>query len=561
MPTTDGDRVVAGRYTLGARLGSGGMGVVWQASDRLLRREVAVKQVRIPTTLPDDEREAIEGRVMREARAAAQLNHGSAVAVYDVAQEDGQAFIIMELVTAPSLADLVQQDGPLEPARAAEIGLQVLDALEAAHAKGIIHRDVKPGNVMVPDEGPVKLADFGIASVVDDPRLTATGLILGSPAYMAPEQAQEQEGSAATDLWGLGATLFYAVEGRPPFDKGHPIATLTAVLHEDVEISEKAGALSPVIGALLQKSPEARPEPEALRVMLEEVGGTSPMTMPATVEFIQVLATPTQAPAVSAPTPVPEEGRPGALELEASLAPPAYDPPIQDDGDDDRPGPWGPDSLGPGPSRAPWGRTPWVVAVAVVAAAALLLFIVLNQQDPPGGRKGNGKEAQGSTDTTAGEDQSPSDGSTVVVPSDWVSYTDDATGYQISYPPTWVPTPTDSPQQTDFRDPDSGSYLRVEWQQPPGESPEGAWEVASDNFGASHENYDELRITPTTFEGFDAAEWEFTYSDGGADLHALDLGFIAGDYGFALYFQTHAEDWDAAQPAFEALKASYQAPQ
>jgi serine/threonine protein kinase len=558
MPTKDGDRVVSGRYALGARLGSGGMGTVWHGRDQLLDREVAVKQIHIPESVSKEERDAIEGRVLREARAAAQLNHVGAVAVYDVTQESGQAFIVMELVTAPSLADLVKSEGPLTPRRAAEIGLQVLGALEAAHAKGIVHRDVKPANVMVTDEGVVKLADFGIASLVDDPRLTSTGLILGSPAYMAPEQAHEQESGPATDLWGLGATLYYAICGRPPFEKPNPIATLTSVVNDPVDMPPEAGELATVIEALLAKDPVQRPETGALKRSLAHAAGlgadvgTQPLQRHPT--DTQVIETP--VPIAPAPEPVPQPDptpapvpRPEPVQAPVADQPPPTTPGPEEDYDDYE-----------SPSKRPW----WIVAVAALAAATLLLFMMLNQSDDPGGRENRAGSGTATTeaateDTTPDEEESSDPGE---VPADWETYSDDATGFEITYPPGWQVSDPGSSNSTDFTDPETGSYLRVDWRSPPGDDAAAAWEASSDAFGAAHENYQEIRIDPTTYNGWEAAEWEYTYSDGGADLHAINLGFIVDDeYGFALNFQTHEEDWAASQELFETLKASFQAPQ
>src|SRR4030095_671363 len=183
-------RMVADRYVLMAPLGRGGMGVVWLAQDAVLGREVAIKEVVFPPTVAEEERRPPQARVMREARAAARLNHPSAVTLYDVVQDRASTFIVMELVEAPTLADLVRADGPLPVERVAEIGAQIAGALEAAHPAGIVHRDVKPGNVMVGERGVAKLADFGIASLQGDPQLTSTGLVIGSPASKAPEQAR-----------------------------------------------------------------------------------------------------------------------------------------------------------------------------------------------------------------------------------------------------------------------------------------------------------------------------------------------------------------------------------
>src|SRR4029453_4313560 len=209
MSGRSGDRVIADRYVLVAPLGRGGMGVVWGARDAGLGRGGAVKGVVFPPTMADEERRPAQARVMREARAAARLNHPGAVTLYDVVQDHGGTFIVMELVNAPPLAELVRASGPLPVERVAEIGAQVASALEGAHAAGIVHRDVKPGNVMVPDNGMAKLADFGIASLQGDPQLTSTGLVIGSPAYMAPEQAKGEESGPPADFWALGATMFF----------------------------------------------------------------------------------------------------------------------------------------------------------------------------------------------------------------------------------------------------------------------------------------------------------------------------------------------------------------
>jgi predicted Ser/Thr protein kinase len=266
-------RIVAGRYLLKRPIGRGGMGVVWLAQDRLLGREVAVKEVTFPETLPEDERESLRARVLREARAAARLNHPGVITIYDVLSEQGRAFIVMELITAPSLDELVARQGPLSPEHVARIGLQIASALEAAHRAGVVHRDVKPANVMVAEDGGVWLGDFGVAHLQGDPRLTASGIIVGSPWYMAPEQASDGEIGPATDLWGLGATMYYAVEGEAPFERGGTLATLTAVVNEPPRPPERAGALQPVLESLLAKDPAARPGLRQTRIRLARVAG------------------------------------------------------------------------------------------------------------------------------------------------------------------------------------------------------------------------------------------------------------------------------------------------
>jgi eukaryotic-like serine/threonine-protein kinase len=275
MPDRPAERLIADRYALAAPIGQGGMGIVWRARDTVLGREVAIKEVRLPPTIPDSERSSMRARVLREARAAARLNHPNAVTLYDVINEQGHAFIVMELISAPTLAHLVASEGPLDPRRVARIGAGVAGALAAAHNVGIVHRDVKPANVMVLN-GAARLTDFGIARVKGDPKLTSTGLIVGSPAYMAPEQATGKAAGPAVDLWGLGATLYYAVEGQAPFERDGSIATLTAVVNEQPRPPARAGELAPVIVELLNKDPERRPSATTLRERLERIASALP---------------------------------------------------------------------------------------------------------------------------------------------------------------------------------------------------------------------------------------------------------------------------------------------
>jgi hypothetical protein len=268
-------QLIAGRYALGAALGHGGMGVVWRAEDVLLDRPVAVKEVELPAGLPDREQAAVRDRALREARAAARLNHPSVVTLHDVVEATGRLFLVMELVDAPTLRDLVARDGPLRPAAAARIGLDLLGALAAAHRAGIVHHDVKPANVMVPAGAAAKLADFGIASLEDTQR-TLTGAAFGSLPYVAPEQAMGGRGGPPADLWGLGATLWFVVEGAPPFDRGSPAATLAAILHDPPGDPRRAGPLDPVLLALLGKDPGYRPTVPVLHRLLAPLAAAEP---------------------------------------------------------------------------------------------------------------------------------------------------------------------------------------------------------------------------------------------------------------------------------------------
>ncbi|NGO71124.1 serine/threonine-protein kinase, partial [Streptomyces boncukensis] len=268
----DTGRLVGGRYRLGDVLGRGGMGTVWRGEDEVLGRTVAVKELRFPSSTDEEEKQRLITRTLREAKAIARIRSGSAVTVFDVVNEDSRPWIVMELIEGRSLADHIKEDGPLPPQRAAEVGLAILDVLRAAHREGILHRDVKPSNVLLEEStGRVVLTDFGIAKVEGDPSITSTGMLVGAPSYISPERARGKPPGPPADLWSLGGLLFAAVEGRPPYDKGSAISTLTAVMTEPVPSSERAGALSEAIAGLLVKDPEKRLDVSGARVLLQPV--------------------------------------------------------------------------------------------------------------------------------------------------------------------------------------------------------------------------------------------------------------------------------------------------
>ncbi len=260
-----------GRYRLIRELGRGGMGAVWLGQDTMLGREVAVKELAVPGGVPPEERDVYQERVIREARLASRLADPAVVTVYDLIKDNGQTYIVMELIDAPTLTDLVARTGPLNGGKVASLARQLLSALEAAHEAGIVHRDVKPGNVMVPAKGTAKLTDFGIAQSLDDPRLTATGALIGSPAYMSPERFSGHEASPAWDLWALGATLFYASEGYGPFERDTTSATMLAVMTERPQPAKATGQLAALIVALLEPDPDRRIGAEHARRLIEDL--------------------------------------------------------------------------------------------------------------------------------------------------------------------------------------------------------------------------------------------------------------------------------------------------
>ena len=251
-------RMLAGRYRLDRVIGSGAMGIVWAAYDEVLHRAVAIKEVNYPQGMPIAEVEQLADRTLREARAIAAMSNPHVITLYDILTLESGPVIVMELLTARSLAQVLRQDGPLRDGQAATIGVAVAGGLLAAHGAGITHRDVKPGNVLIGHDGRIKLTDFGIARSADEQTITAKGLLLGSPAYIAPEVAAGHAAGNHADAWGLGALLFAAVQGRPPYDRGDPIATLTAVVSDPVPPHPQAGRLGGVIDALLVKDPRGR---------------------------------------------------------------------------------------------------------------------------------------------------------------------------------------------------------------------------------------------------------------------------------------------------------------
>ncbi len=250
--------VVGGRYELQVAIGHGGMGTVWRATDTLLHRDVAVKEVILPPTMPQNEKDALCERTMREARAAAALSHPSVVQVYDVVTDANRPWIVMELLEARSLADMVIDDGPLAPRAVAKIGIAMLGALEVAHAAGVLHRDVKPANVLICADGRCVLTDFGVARLPTESNLTTPGMVLGSPHFISPERAVGGAFGPPSDLFSLGVTLYTAVEGGPPFDRGDPFETMRAVVEEAPRPARLAGPLTPVLWGLLDKEPSSR---------------------------------------------------------------------------------------------------------------------------------------------------------------------------------------------------------------------------------------------------------------------------------------------------------------
>ena len=264
-------RRLGNRYRLDRVIGRGSMGTVWAATDDVLHRQVAIKQIDYPPGMPDDEIDQLERRTLREARAIAALSNPYVITLFDILTLPSGPVIVMELLRARSLADIIKQVGRLPDGQAATVGVAVASGLLAAHAAGITHRDVKPGNVLICDDGRIKLTDFGIARAEGEQTMTATGLLLGSPAYIAPEVASGTPAGPISDAWGLGGLLFACMEGRPPFDQGTAIATLTSVVKDPVPPHPHSGRLGAVVSGLLVKTPTLRMRIDRALVIMRSI--------------------------------------------------------------------------------------------------------------------------------------------------------------------------------------------------------------------------------------------------------------------------------------------------
>ncbi|PXY23526.1 serine/threonine protein kinase [Prauserella coralliicola] len=381
-------RVVGGRYRLQSRIGSGAMGVVWRAVDERLDRTVAVKQLLLPPGLNEAETEKARQRAFREGRIAARLQHPNAISLYNVADEDGRPLLVMEYLPSRSLSAVLDERGVLPPVEVARIGAQVASALTAAHTAGVIHRDVKPGNILLGDDGTTKITDFGISRAAGDITVTSTGLLAGTPAFLSPEAARGSEPGPASDVFSLGATLYAAVEGRPPFgNTENEIALLHTVATGQTIPPRQAGPLTAQLQAMLSTEPSARP------------------TMAWVAEALQAVADGKQPPVADPPTlpataPAPPPRRPATrldLHPASPLPPPPTSPPPQA----------AVSRMPPGqapPPQSSQGRRIALTALAVLAAAALGILaaeLLVNATNSAGASAGAGAATTTAATTTA----------------------------------------------------------------------------------------------------------------------------------------------------------------
>ncbi|MEU5252997.1 serine/threonine-protein kinase [Streptomyces longwoodensis] len=595
--------LLAGRYRLADSIGSGGMGRVWRAHDELLHRAVAIKELTAALYVSESEQPALLARTRAEARAAARINHSAVVTVHDVLEHDGRPWIVMELVEGRSLADAVKQEGRLEPAEAARIGLWVLRALRAAHSAGVLHRDVKPGNVLLSHDGRVLLTDFGIAQIDGDTTITRTGEVVGSVDYLAPERVRGQDPGPSSDLWALGATLYTAVEGRSPFRRTSPLSTMQAVVEEEAAEPRYAGPLGPVITALLRKDPASRPgTAEAEHLLAQAAEGRSPHEAQA---YVPTQYGPDLRPGYdsgSGRTPYASGTHPGGADA-ATGAPygpgtpgghtspshtPASHTPLPYASLAHTPVPQssvtGPTAVGPTPMGPPPGpgtaarpqqpsRRRRLRTLALVVAVAALIgggtAVVLQQWDSGRHDQGGGRTTLSPSPSAPSPSQPSPSASDGTSPDSWQPVTDPL-GFRLSLPPGWkrvVYQDDGDLKQVDYT-PDGGEhFVRIAVDTSP--DYDDAYEHQADLETQLRRLADYRRVTleRNVYRDRPGSEWEYTWTALAKDTdfpgprRAKEETYLGRDgTEYVLYISSPADDWDTTAEQFESVLRSWREP-
>ncbi|XVV09038.1 serine/threonine-protein kinase [Actinoplanes sp. CA-131856] len=598
--------LITGRYRLDESLGQGGMGRVWRARDEVLQRDVAIKELL-------QEGDAEHRRLLREARAAARLGHPNVVQVFDVLEVDEHAWIVMEYVPSRSLQEAMREEGPMDPRRVARIGLEVLAALRAADRAGVAHRDVKPANVLLADDGRVLLTDFGIATIEGDALISTSDVLIGSPEYMSPERAKTGVAGLASDLWSLGATLYAAVEGQSPFHRSSAIATLTALAADEPDPPRRAGPLEPVLTGLLQKDPEERiGATEAEHLLRAAASGSyGHASVVRAVDRHDSIESPDGSPsedqasvARGTPvTPVPSQRPPSDP---PSSSPPSSSQPPSTAGEVPSPGdvaaprevPSGGDVVVPPDSRATAVRGSHRARVLLGAAVAVLLlagvvWMVVRSGagsggDPaaeappgatapvasePGAAAGPTGSASATASSSASAPGSPSPAASrtsaapattapaagsgsglPALPAGWRDYKD-ATGFAVYVPEGW--TRSKEGTMVYFRSP--GRVLGIDQTRKPEPDPVADWRAKADYRVSAGDfpSYREIHIKEVDYFR-KAADWEFTFTRNGTRQHVNNRGVITATtqaYGF--YWQTRDADWQRYRADLQLIFDSF----
>ncbi|MEQ4301138.1 protein kinase [Plantactinospora sp. B6F1] len=612
---------IGGRYSLRAAVGHGGMGTVWRAADTLLRRDVAVKEVVLPPGLAPSDRDAMYERTLREARAAAALQHPAVVQVYDVVTEGGRPWIVMELLDARSLADMVIEDGPLAPRAVSKIGIALLGALEVAHAIGVLHRDVKPANVLICSDGRCVLTDFGVARMPTDVQLTTPGMVLGSPHFISPERAMGQDFGPPSDLFSLGVTLYTAVEGRPPFDKGDPIETMHAVVEDPPAPPVRSGPLTRVLLGLLEKDPARRLDVTASRTMLRELlagplasnAAGHMVTDPYAVVPSQ--RSPWQQPASGSQSPAPAGAGPGQFTRPPSsgeiggsaMLAPGESPADRIARNAHEAAANRPPAAGANPLNTPTGAMP-----GSTGRRGGPLGTPTGAMPGPGGRGGTvhtasgGRLGRGLTGARQAGDSAlrtvrgwnrrtqvavaggvaavlligivalslgggeepvvtppPQAGNSpeVKVPAAFPTKSHAERGVSVNVPKDWKKAAPKKAVYIDYTDPDdSGRRVRVLVEEFKGDSSRRWAEIAANGLKNSRscaKPYRQVDLTDEELGGKPAAQLEYTCGSGSEQRHGIWRGAVQGGKVYSFYLTTPDERFEESRPIFDEMVESF----
>ncbi|MGW0423927.1 protein kinase domain-containing protein [Streptomyces sp. NPDC003015] len=574
--------LLAGRYRLADPIGRGGMGRVWRAHDEVLHRAVAIKELTAALYVSESDQAVLLARTRAEARAAARINHSAVVTVHDVLDHDGRPWIVMELVEGRSLADAVKEDARIEAREAARIGLWVLRALRAAHSAGVLHRDVKPGNVLLARDGRVLLTDFGIAQIEGDTTITRTGEVVGSVDYLAPERVRGADPGPSADLWALGATLYTAVEGRSPFRRTTPLTTMQAVVDEEPAEPLNAGPLGPVIAALLHKDPALRPDAaEAEQMLAEAAEGRRPSAAQAYVPTQHVrsrhepgahsgshrgshtgFGTPTTGTQATG-TPVGGTSYPSAPG-------PSYSSgsgPTYHSGSPYAQAP-APTVIGPphhtgtapaGPSRRRRLRSvAFIVALAAVVSAGTVVAL---QKWDEGRDQGGSSSSSPSATAGAGSDQAL-DG--------WVRYPDPV-GFSVSLPKGWdrsvFGTPADGLTQIDYSPDEGKHFLRIAIDTSPDFDDPLQHQRDLEKQIDGLKDYHRVGMVENTYRDRPGARWEYTWTALAKDIafpgprRAVEETYMSRDgVEYVIYMSAPAKSWPTTSKQFTRVLQGWNEP-
>lgn len=525
MEQASPERLVANRYVLQATLRRGRAGIVWRATDLVTGGVVAVEEIEPPAE-SEAERAARWSRIVHGARAAAGIDHPGALRLHDVLLDGDRLYVVTELLRALPLDELLERHDRLPPRRVARIGLDVLGVLEAVHRAGFAHLDLQPASVLVTPDGAARLAGLGLAAVAPPARPIAVP---------APEQARGEPAGAAADLWALGATMYTAVEGQPPFGEQARIVPADAVLYQEPRPCEHAGPLTPVLAALLTRTPDMRPSAASVRRQLEDLDESTALL-----------------------TPVPAAGVAGQAARARGRAAwlPAWLPA------------WG-EAVG-------WLLDPrrrGVLVAAVSVLLALLSFVVIVAViGNPTGSVAEQRARDRAVATTPSTSTSTSTSTTTppttaaALPAGWTVFTDERIGYRIAYPASWEVVQQDD-HTTEFHDRSLPTFLRVQWQDGPAGDPVAAEQQSSQLHAGLHEgSYQQVRVEPTDLQGRPGAVLEFTYlGDDQQPFHAIELGAnTPGQSGpgrwLAISVFSHETDWGVAQAILQTALGSFAPP-